>query len=376
MNRVHQALSSFVKETGEQVSKWASNMCESDPDKKFNSDLQKAINMSMTAAKGKPPSYNACTSPATGSAFTSAMDRRYIAAGTNGGKCSVRPQPPAVPNPGPVKHFDQFPVQESSKPALTQSSSPKKTAVPADTHNNDLERAIALSYEEQAKAKGNPLPTVEVSDLDRAIALSYEEQANAKDQKPTASMLPEKKSVFGEDAGDMFQHMFASPKEDQKLPAKADEAQKLPAAEATDNNKRLRAKFIEQRTFDVETGAMVDLSHIQPNTRVAHTWTMLNPSSTDAWPANIVGKSVGGDPNIIKSSFCTSSPVAAHTPVHITVEAVAPNEPGRYISYFRLFDKSDQVFGDRIWLDMQVVGSSSDTDWDLLHEEAQAGQQQ
>lgn len=375
MNRVHQALSSFVKETGEQVSKWASNMCESESDKKFNSDLQKAIDMSVSAAKGKPPSYNACTSPATGSAFISAMDRRYIADGNNGGKCRVRFQPPAVPNPGPVKNFDHFPVQENSKPVPTQSSSPKKRAVPADTHN-DLERAIALSYEEQTKAKGNTLPTVEVSDLDRAIALSYEEQAKAKAQKPTASILPEKKSVFGEDAGDMFQHMIAPPKEDQKLPAKVTEAQILPAAEATDNKKRLRAKFIEQRTFDVETGAVVDLSHIQPNTRVAHTWTMLNPSSTDVWPVNIVGKTVGGDPNIIKSSFCTSSPVAAHTPVHITVEAVAPNEPGRYISYFRLFDKSDRVFGDRIWLDMQVVGPSSDTDWDLLHEEAQAGQQQ
>merc|ERR1719267_366020 len=56
VNRAHQAISSFVKETGEQVSKWASNLCpESDAEKKFKSDLEKAIKMSMPPAKTEPP---------------------------------------------------------------------------------------------------------------------------------------------------------------------------------------------------------------------------------------------------------------------------------------------------------------------------------
>ena len=368
VSRVHQAFSSLVKETGEQVSKWASNLCpESDADKKFKNDLQKAIDMSMPAGKAKPPSYEASTSP-----FTAGMDRKYLVPGNNGGNCRVRFQPP-------VKNFDKFPAPEGSKPpaSLAQASPPEKSVAPADTLGSihgDLEKAIALSYEEQVKAKGKPLPAVEFSDLDRAIALSYEEQACTKAPQPTASVLPEKKSVFGEDADDLFEQMFASPKEDQKVPAKAAEDQKVPP-EAAGNDNRLRAKFIEQRTFDVETGAVVDLSSVQPNTRVAHTWTMVNPS-TEAWPTNIVGKTVGGDLNIIKTPvWKTPSPVAAQSPVHITVEALSPNEPGRYISYFRLFDQANRPFGDRIWLDVTVSGSSSDTDWDMLHGEAKVGQQ-
>merc|ERR1712167_556239 len=117
-------------------------------------------------------------------------------------------------------------------------------------------------------------------------------------------------------------------------------------------------------TFDVETGAVVDLSSVQPNTR-ARTWTMVNPS-TEAWPTNIVGKTVGGDLNIIKTPvWKTPSPV----------DAPSPNEPGRYISYFRLFDQANRPFGDRIWLDVTVSGSSSDTDWDMLQGEAKVGQQ-
>merc|ERR1712054_188346 len=57
VNRAQQAISSFVKETGEQVSKWASNLCpESDAEKKFKIDLEKAIKMSMPPAKAEPPS--------------------------------------------------------------------------------------------------------------------------------------------------------------------------------------------------------------------------------------------------------------------------------------------------------------------------------
>merc|ERR1711916_291491 len=81
-------------------------------------------------------------------------------------------------------------------------------------------------------------------------------------------------------------------------------------------------------------------------------------------------------PKIITSQgWNTVAPVAAHSPVHITVEATAPHEPGRYISYFRLFDPvSGLPFGDRIWLDMTVSGPPSDTDWDMLHGDGKTNQ--
>lgn len=318
VNRAQQAISSFVKETGEQVSKWASNLCpESDAEKKFKIDLEKAIKMSMPPAKAEPPS---------GQAFA----------------------PEGWPHTAKKSSSQSTPEVEDNNPPTARILSQDQIDYPApprDHLSKDLEKAIELSVKDQGKVnEGHP---VEISDFDRAVALSYEE--HVKSPKTSSEGKNERK-------------------------------EKLKEAEAVkpssvDSAKRLRAKFIEQRTFDAETGELVELSHVAPNTRLCHTWTMMNPSP-EAWPPNVVGKTVGGDPKIITSQgWNTAAPVAAHSPVHITVEANAPHEPGRYISYFRLFDPvSDLPFGDRIWLDMTVSGPSSDTDWDMLHGDGKTNQ--
>lgn len=304
VNRAHQAISSFVKETGDQFSKWASNLRpESDSEKKFKSDLQRAIKMSMSPGQAKRP-----VGKVIGSEPPPSLDRKHL-------------------------HGNKVPAGNDAKSA----------------HGGEK-----IEY----PPGGN---SVEITDLDRAVALSYEEQGKTQ----------RKNSVFKEAADDLFKHMF----EEQ---AHADEpapspVQKEKSTVAT--NDRLRAKFIEQRTFNTETGEAVDLSNVAANTRLCHTWTMMNPAAV-AWPPNVVGKVVGkNDPKIITSQFNTTVPVAAQSPVHITVEARTPSEPGRYISYFRLFDPASlQPFGDRIWLDMTVSASSSDTDWDMLHGDDKAVQ--
>jgi len=314
VNRAHQAISSFVKETGEQVSKWASNLCpESDAEKKFKSDLEKAIKMSMPPAKTEPPA---------GQAFA----------------------PEGWSHPAKTSSSQSTPEVEGKNPPTATILKQDQIDYPVPPpENKDLEKAIELSFKEQSNGNGNEGHPVEISDFDRAVALSYEEHA----QSPKAPLEERGKSEENLKAA-------ASPSSD-------------------DSTKRLRAKFIEQRTFDAETGEVVELSHVAPNTRLCHTWTMMNPSP-EAWPPNVLGKTVGGDPKIITSQgWSTAAPVAAHSPVHITVEATAPQEPGRYISYFRLFDPvSILPFGDRIWLDMTVSGPPSDTDWDMLHGEGKS----
>merc|ERR1711861_102307 len=89
-------------------------------------------------------------------------------------------------------------------------------APPRDHLSIDLEKAIELSVKDQGKVnEGHP---VEISDFDRAVALSYEEHA----QSPKAPLEEREKSEGSLKA-------TASPSSD-------------------DSTKRLRAKFIEQRT--------------------------------------------------------------------------------------------------------------------------------
>merc|ERR1711991_992681 len=49
------------------------------------------------------------------------------------------------------------------------------------------------------------------------------------------------------------------------------------------------------------------------------------------------------------------SVVSPKKEIDIVVDAIAPEKPGRYIHYWRLYDENDVPFGDRIWLDMVVV---------------------
>jgi len=130
----------------------------------------------------------------------------------------------------------------------------------------------------------------------------------------------------------------------------------LVAAAAASEPQKPRCKFLEQTTFDVETGNIVDLCACKPGQRIAHTWTMVNPADI-SWPMDCVVKRVQGDSDeIIKTSeFGFNAEVTAHQPIHITVEAVAPKARGRYVDYWRVHDKTNKPFGDRIWLDLTVV---------------------
>jgi next to BRCA1 gene 1 protein len=41
--------------------------------------------------------------------------------------------------------------------------------------------------------------------------------------------------------------------------------------------------------------------------------------------------------------------------IDVAVDFVSPARPGRYISYWRLASPSGQKFGQRVWVDIQVV---------------------
>lgn len=61
--------------------------------------------------------------------------------------------------------------------------------------------------------------------------------------------------------------------------------------------------------------------------------------------------------------FCGCQITAAGLPVEqeldVAVDFVAPNLPGRYVSYWRMATPSGQKFGQRVWVLIQVRKPSS-----------------
>jgi len=57
--------------------------------------------------------------------------------------------------------------------------------------------------------------------------------------------------------------------------------------------------------------------------------------------------------------------------IDVAIDLVAPTQPGRYVAYYRLYDPArDKRFGQRVWVEILVVSSSSSDgdEWQLLAE--------
>jgi len=122
------------------------------------------------------------------------------------------------------------------------------------------------------------------------------------------------------------------------------------------NAVRPRAKFVEQYALSTLDQQRVTLSAVLPGEKVTQIWRMVNPSEERDWPLGVYAKSVGGDDFVIQTNKWTPSTVVSpKKEIDIVVDAIAPEKPGRYIHYWRLYDENDVPFGDRIWLDMVVV---------------------
>ncbi|KNZ80634.1 hypothetical protein J132_04876 [Termitomyces sp. J132] len=93
-------------------------------------------------------------------------------------------------------------------------------------------------------------------------------------------------------------------------------------------------------------------------------WRMVN-NGTRAWPANTEVVFVGGaqltsgNPLPHIQHMCLVGPLKPGQEKTVwTPELKAPDTPGRYTSYWRLRDDQGQLFGDSIWVDIEVVDPS------------------
>lgn len=112
----------------------------------------------------------------------------------------------------------------------------------------------------------------------------------------------------------------------------------------------LSAEFIEDRSI-------VDGQVVSGGAEFAKVWRMRNDGLV-AWPHGTTISFVGGHSMLAKSDAIHCVINGDFTPgkeIDVEVEMKAPENPGRYISYWRLKTPEGEAFGARVWCDIAVA---------------------
>jgi len=124
-------------------------------------------------------------------------------------------------------------------------------------------------------------------------------------------------------------------------------------------------KLLARHVKDV---TIADGTELLPNTPFVKTWKLRNEGE-GAWPAGCrllfisrKGDRMGGPDSVPVAG--EGVVIAPGQEVEISVNLVAPSEPGRYASYYKLVTPEGYRFGQRLWVSIAVSGSSSSSSSD------------
>ncbi|KAG9120906.1 hypothetical protein FRC07_003367 [Ceratobasidium sp. 392] len=112
----------------------------------------------------------------------------------------------------------------------------------------------------------------------------------------------------------------------------------------------LSAEFVEDRSI-------VDGQVVSGGAEFAKTWRMRNDGLV-AWPKGTTISFVGGHSMLVRPDMMHCTVTGDFTPgkeIDVEVEMKAPEEPGRYVSYWRLKTPEGEAFGARVWCDIVVA---------------------
>jgi len=112
----------------------------------------------------------------------------------------------------------------------------------------------------------------------------------------------------------------------------------------------LNAEFIEDKSI-------VDGQVVSGGAEFAKCWRMRNDGPV-AWPKGTTISFVAGHSMLIRPDMVhwnVSGDFAPGNEIDVEVEMKAPEEPGRYVSFWRLKTPEGQAFGARIWCDIVVA---------------------
>eukprot|EP00249_Psilotum_nudum_P009478 c21959_g1_i1 orf=204-2495(+) len=113
---------------------------------------------------------------------------------------------------------------------------------------------------------------------------------------------------------------------------------------------KLDARFVRDVTI-------FDGTELAPGTSFTKIWRLRNIGSLP-WPQQTQLVHVGGDILHSDASVLIELPEDGLTPdneIEVSVDLIAPEQPGRYVSHWRLMAPSGQKFGHRVWVLIQVV---------------------
>lgn len=111
--------------------------------------------------------------------------------------------------------------------------------------------------------------------------------------------------------------------------------------------KKPQARFVQHVNIP-------DNTEILPGTNFTKMWRLRN-TGTEPWPAETQLIFVAGDRFEGDTAAGVGQSVPAGSEIDVAVSLVAPSEPGRYVSYWRLMVPPNKKFGQRIWVQVIIV---------------------
>jgi len=116
------------------------------------------------------------------------------------------------------------------------------------------------------------------------------------------------------------------------------------------------ARFVEDVNIPENT-------EILPGTQFTKIWRLRN-SGTEPWPSDTQLIHIGGD-KFEGDTWAPVSPAAPGQEIDVAVSLVAPLQPGRYVSYWRLAEPPHmRKFGQRIWVQVVIVNSDGSVEFE------------
>jgi len=103
-------------------------------------------------------------------------------------------------------------------------------------------------------------------------------------------------------------------------------------------------------------------TQMMPKTKFTKIWRIKNSGEVPWWPGSKLAF-VGGDRLSAEpwAALPSGAPIQPGQEVDVAVEMVAPEDPGRYVGYWRLTGPMGRrKFGQRVWVHMQVVADPNE----------------
>lgn len=119
---------------------------------------------------------------------------------------------------------------------------------------------------------------------------------------------------------------------------------------SNESHKKLDSRFVKDVTI-------FDGTELGPGTRFTKIWRMTN-NGTLPWPLGTQLAHIGGDEMSSVEVVNLELPeggLPCGEDVEVSVDLMAPDNAGRYVSHWRLMSPSGQKFGHRVWVVIQVV---------------------